>query len=88
MAKPKAPKYAPVFDGFVELAALWDAEGGNPPLFPSQGSARNFIEKHRAALINDEALAYDLGRILVDVDRVKTLRRRVALEDARRRLAA
>lgn len=76
----------PILGGFVPLSTLWDG-AAKSALFPSESSARWFVQMNRQALVEAEAIAYHRRRVMVHPERMETVARAVALSCARKRAA-
>jgi hypothetical protein len=81
--RTKAEKYQPILGGFIPLQALWD-QGAGGALFPSETSAEYFIRTHRAALVEVDAIAIHMKRMMVHRERFEAVAQRLALDRARR----
>lgn len=75
-------------EGWVPIKNTWgETSRDAPALFPSEMSARWFLREHRKELIEDEAIAYHLGRVFVHEEKLRACRIRVALNAAKARFA-
>lgn len=82
--KSKGAAAVPFMAGFQPLKTLWD--GVNAP-YPSEWSARWFIRKERARLVQEQAIALHRNRTMVHVERFAAAAQRSAVEAFSKRTA-